>query len=439
MTKETAPVDKTQRRKSIFFLVATIIGVAAVVVGVGYLMGRVSMAVGTALTAAFLVFAFHRPVDWLKKKRVPRGLGIILCYLLLFGVVALLFLVIGPVIQSQVIEFLRAVPGYVSQANDWFTDLWAKYGYLLDNSEIRSAVTAAGSSITSWAASAAQGAGNSVISSITSVVSAIATLFMGLVAGFWFLLDYHRIVHEFHVMIGPRHIRTVSAVLGICGRCIGGYCKGVLLASCCTATMACIGFFIIGEPYALSLAFLAGCMNILPVIGPWIAGIVAALIGLSVSPFVCILSIAITICAQQITDTFITPRIMSSTVQLHPGLVVIALAAGASIGGVLGMILAVPTTAAAKAIYVYFFEEKTGRQLTSDDGAFFRGDPVRDGIERPQDAAALELDASGKIPRVSDPAESETPAESEIEAASPQSDSATPASGAGAHRLHGKN
>jgi len=317
---------------------------------------------------------FHRPVDFLERHRIPRGVGIILCYLLLFGIITLVLVVIGPVLRDQIVDFLNAIPGYVRQLTDWVTSLWSQYGYLMDNSDIRSVVDSLGKSATSWASSAASTFGNGVIASVTSIVTSIAVSFMAMVAAFWFLLDYHRIADEFHTVVGPEKLPDVSAVFGIFSRCIGGYCKGLLLASCCTGLIAGIGFAIIGEPYAVALGFLTGLMNIIPVIGPWVAGLIAALIGLSVDPWVCLLSIVITVCAQQFTDTFITPKIMSSTVELHPGLVVVALAAGASIGGVLGMILAVPLTGAAKSIYAYFFEKRTGRRLGKPDGAFFKTD-----------------------------------------------------------------
>lgn len=384
--------DSLERRRAVAYLVLSIIGISAVILGICYLLGRVSLAVGTACLSAFFVFAFHRLVDWLEVRHIPRGWAVIICYLLLFGVLALIIVGIGPALKTQIVAFLDAIPDYVRRLTSWTQGLWAQYGYLLDNADMRSAVDSLGGSVTSWASSAASRLGSNIVSSVTSFVTSIAIVFMALVAAFWFLVDYHRIAHEFRVVVGPRHQDGVAAVMSICSRCIGGYCKGVLLASCCTGVIAGLGFALVGEPYPVALGFLTGVMNVIPVIGPWIAGMVAAVIGLSTNVWVGLLSILITVCAQQFTDTFITPRIMSSTVQLHPGLVVIALAAGASVGGVLGMIIAVPLVAAAKAIYVYFFERRSGRQLASSDGAFFKGAPVQAPSDGPAQADAVDVD-----------------------------------------------
>ena len=66
---------------------------------------------------------------------------------------------------------------------------------------------------------------------------------------------------------------------------------------------------------------------------------------------------------------------MQSAVKIHPAMSLIGITVGASLGGALGMALAVPLTAAVKGAFVYYFESRTGRQLVSYDGAFFKGTP----------------------------------------------------------------
>jgi predicted PurR-regulated permease PerM len=78
-----------------------------------------------------------------------------------------------------------------------------------------------------------------------------------------------------------------------------------------------------------------------------------------------------------INDNLISPRVMASNVELFPGLILVVIFIGAAIGGIFGMLCAVPITAAAKQIFVFYFEKRTGRQLVSDKGALFRGHPSK--------------------------------------------------------------
>ncbi len=77
--------------------------------------------------------------------------------------------------------------------------------------------------------------------------------------------------------------------------------------------------------------------------------------------------------AQNVTDTFITPRVMSDQVDLHPILVIFSLLVGGSLFGIAGMLFAIPVAATGKGLFVYYYEQRTQRQLVTEDGALFKG------------------------------------------------------------------
>jgi predicted PurR-regulated permease PerM len=186
----------------------------------------------------------------------------------------------------------------------------------------------------------------------------------------------------------------------------------MLVAGTCTGMMAGICYHFIGLPYPVVLGLLTGLMNFIPFVGPWIAGVIVALVGLFVSPLAALLAIIATIVPQSITDNFITPRVMAHAVELHPSVILIVLFAGGALGGILGMICAIPVTAAAKSIFVYYFEKRTGRQLISLKGALFKGKPPTS----PDDAPADDPDAA------------DAPTSTPAPPASPDDDPAVPTS-----------
>jgi len=177
------------------------------------------------------------------------------------------------------------------------------------------------------------------------------------------------------------------------GRMVGGYLKGMTIASLVTGTVAGIGLYIIGVPFAFVLGVITFVFNYVPYVGPFIAGLLAATLGLFVSPLVALGAIVIVIGAQNLTDALVTPRVMSSQVDLHPTLVIFSLLIGGTLFGFWGMVLAIPVAAVAKALFVYYYERRTFRQLATENGALFKTTQCDDGSPEPCDEPEVPPDA----------------------------------------------
>ena len=145
-------------------------------------------------------------------------------------------------------------------------------------------------------------------------------------------------------------------------RVVGGYLRGQTIASFATGlarddravrSSAC--------PYALVLGLITFIFNYIPYVGPFIAGLIAALVGLFVGPWTAVLAIVVIVVAQNVTDTLITPRVMSDQVDLHPILVIFSLLVGGTLFGIPGMLFAIPVAATGKGLFVYYYEQRTQR------------------------------------------------------------------------------
>lgn len=384
-----------RKRRGLLYRIACIIGIAVIVIAVFWALGKLDMAIKTVLITSFFVFILHRLVDFCQKKGVPRGIGVLIGYVICFGIAALILAVIGPMIWEQVAGFIAMLPTYIDMIEEWALGLWNSYGYLLTNETVNNVLTNLGQTISSKVGGFAMNLANSVFSGVASTVSLLITLILSCVAAWWLLVDYHKIGTEAKIIVGPKYLDDFMSVFHICGDSFGGYIKGVAIASIFTGIIAFIGFTLIGLPYPLVLALVTALMNFVPVLGPWVGGIIAALIGITVSPMTAVLSIIVTIAAQQITDNFISPRIMSSTTSMHPALVIIALAVGSSIGGVLGMLFAVPVAAIIKGVFAFYFEKRTGRSLITEDGAFF---PAKTARKSRSKKGKPETDEAGEAP-----------------------------------------
>lgn len=161
-------------------------------------------------------------------------------------------------------------------------------------------------------------------------------------------------------------------------RSMGGYMRGIVITSTVGGVLSFLGFTLIGHPFAGLMGITVGIFHFVPVIGPWIAAALAALLALSVSPMLALASLVVSIVAQNVTDNLVSPLVMQSSVQVHPILSLVGLIVGNALGGILGMALAIPLTAAIRSVFVYYFEKRTGRQVVSYDGALFKSTPFHD-------------------------------------------------------------
>lgn len=395
-TDDPAHAWKRERYRTRFFRVWGYIGIAIIVIAVCWGLGKLDDALFVLGGGSLLAFLYAPIVNALHTHlKVPRLLGTFVGLLVVLGLVALLVLVLIPPVSEQVSGLINALPGYVQGLQQIWYDLNdfiqqnpdGQIKTFLDN------LVAQASTLGSQIASKAAGG---LLSGITGFVGNFINVFMMLVVSFWLAKDFPRIERELSNVVGPRRGEDYRIVTSVFSRSLSGYLRGIIITSTCTGVIAGLGFWMLGVPYSMLLGVVTGVLNIIPYIGPWTGGALAFLVGLSVGPVPAFMSIVVTVLAQQFTDNLISPKVMQSAVSLHPVLVIVALSAGGSLGGVAGMLLAVPLTAALKGTFVYYFEKKTGRQLVSRDGMLFRGEQFSDAYGNPRPACdALGLDIKG--------------------------------------------
>ena len=315
-------------------------------------LGRVSSAVICLSVGAIVGFICSSITNWFERHGVSRGIGALLSLVLVIGVVLAFLIWLVPLFVGQLSQMLDRVPSLFAQSQEFVQHLFSSYG---------SAETADFQA--------------NVQSLLVGLVNTVVMSFLGLFMAYWFAKDYPLIMRELGVIAGPRHAEDLALLVAVLGRSVGGYMRGIVVTSIIDGVLAYIGFTICGNPYPGLMALVAGVLHFVPVIGPFTASSLAALVGLLVNPVVAFWSFVLSDMAQNFTDNVLSPLVMRSAVKIHPAMSLIGVTVGASLGGALGMALAVPLTAAVKGAFIYFFENKTGRQLVSWEGAFFKGTP----------------------------------------------------------------
>ena len=381
--KQSGKTDKARRR---FLNVWTIVGAIALTWVVVQLLNILSVPVAIVIWTTIIVFVLRGTVNKLEEIGINRTVGTAIGYVIMFAVLALVaFLLFSPGVgmNTQFANLIENVPVYVQGISDWANDMYARYAYMLEDESVRAFVTDVQASAMEWAGDFAKNSASGAIAFGTGLANAFMAIGFALVVAFWILMQLPQLGRECKRLVGDAHAEDLEMLHITFTRVMGGYIKGTLL-QCAIIGVACgVLFAVLGIPNSMALGGITGILNIIPIIGPWLGGGLAAIVGIFVSPLVAVIAILGTIVIQQFVYTFISPKIMSDSVDIHPALTLIALMAGSALGGAMGglsgslvgMLASIPAVAVAKSVFVYYFEKRTGRRLVSKDGVFFLGTP----------------------------------------------------------------
>lgn len=390
---EDSPEKKTRARKA-FIYIWTCVG-ACVLAGVTiYLLGVLALPMSILIWTLFIVFCLRGIVSSLQNRGVNRLIGTIIAYVIMFAILGLIgFIMFSPVfgLNDQFNDIISSLPGYVDAISSWAEGMAVKYSNVLDNDTVKSIIDSTNKSLSDWASSAASNAAGMAVNIGTAIGNTFYVIGFALVIAFWVLMELPSLGNEFKRLMNPNRLEEARFMHVTFSRILGGYIKGMII-QCFIIGLGCgIVFGIIGVPNAPALGVITGILNIIPIIGPWLGGAVAAISAVFVSPITALIAIIGTIVIQQIVYTFVSPKIMQNSVDIHPALTLVAMILGSAIGGAMsgimgslvGMLIAIPAVAVIKSFFIYYFERATGRQIVSEDGFFFKGEPNPTGVADP--------------------------------------------------------
>ena len=297
-----------------------------------YLIRDILMVVFVAIVIAA---AINGPVSWLQRHKVPRLLGVIFIYLLLLLFLALIVTLIFPPLAEQIKQLAIYFPEFMEKIGLSVQEWWGKYRLEGNLQTFLDKIS------------------NKLAQATSSVFATIIGLFGGLLSAIIILvISFYLAVQEkgakrFLVSLTPKeHQGYLAGLIERIESKIGGWLRGQLLLMLIVGLLTYIGLYFLGVKYALTLALIACLLEIVPYIGPILAAVPAVILAFFQSPFLALLVIILYIVIQQLENYIIYPQVMKKAVGLNPIIIIVAMLIGAKLMGILGMILAVPVTAA---------------------------------------------------------------------------------------------
>lgn len=346
------------------------------VLALGQVSGSVWRTLVVALVLGYLlsplVTFFEQRLGPIHSFDLRRTLAVLMTWILVLGLVALVVGLIVPATVAQLRQFAQDLPDLFQQTENDLRDMLSQpisigNFTLVPWEEIESTISPSGGSSGSSLADALQNATLSVADSALNVVggalSFLLTLTIMLVMIFYLMRDGPLFVVYLVDAVPESYQGDIQRLMHELGRVWNAYLRGQLLLNLSVGFATYIVALVLGLPQPLLLALVAGFLELIPNIGPTLAMIPALLFafttnsatisGLDAGLMYALIVGASYIAIQQLEAMLLVPRILGSSLDLHPIVVLVAVTVGASLAGILGVILAAPITATLRVLLRY--------------------------------------------------------------------------------------
>lgn len=318
------------------------------------------------LFIAILIGTVIRPVvTRLHRRGLPRIAGVMLVYVLLLALLTGFMLLLFPLIVEQGATIAAAVPGYYQSLREQM--LTYSHPLMVRLSEFLPE-TLPGLGMIQQTGPEMIASAEQALGYVTSALKFGFIAIIILVLTFYWTLDGPQTISSWLQLLPKSQREGASELISAMETKVGAYIAGQSVLCLVVGVMALAAYLLIGLPNALVLALLAGIMEAVPMIGPLLGAIPAALVGLSISPAKLIWVIVATTIIQQLENNLLVPRIMRKAVGVNPFVSLLALFAFGSLFGMVGALMAIPMAAILQLVFNRFIFDPTAMESETSEG-----------------------------------------------------------------------
>lgn len=296
------------------------------------------------IVALILSYVLNPIVNVLNRRKVPRTIAVLLIYAVFALSVTVVLMNVIPMFIKQLNELNEHLPEFTVRAQSLIVDL--NRNDVLPESVRMGVNNALYNAERRLADSIAAMAGR-----LGATVGAIFAAFLVPFLAFYMMKDYQLIEKTVLAFVPTKHKRATIRLVTDIDKALGNYIRGQFIVCIIIGTFAYIGYWLIGIPYPLLLAALVALFNIVPYVGPFIGAAPALLVASTVSLKMILLVVIVNFACQILEGNIVSPQVVGRSLHLHPMLIIFALLVGGQLGGIVGLILAVPAFAVGKVIF----------------------------------------------------------------------------------------
>jgi len=347
VTVSALALDPKRRRR--YLQIAFGFGALVIAIIVLYLLRDF---LGAFVLGAAIAFLIQPAVVRLVALGIPRVLAIVITFVVIIVALAGLVLLIVPLGTNEVGQLQRQIPSLAAAAQDRINSLQGSPIQIFGiNIDIKGTTETISSHLREYLLGQA---GNAVTIGLTALTVLLQIVLMFIVA-FLLALDaaaFRRVLRR----LVPNDYRTdFDQIWRKVRKMLYAYVRGQLIIAGLIGILSGIACFALGLPDAVALGMIAGITALIPYLGPFIGAIPAILVGLAASPIKAVLVAIVYFLISNVILNFVYPKVMGDAVRLSPILVIVALIAGFSWAGILGMFVAVPIAATLRILFDHIY------------------------------------------------------------------------------------
>ncbi len=304
-----------------------------------WFLGDVVMPFVLGAAIAYLLDPF---ADWFERKGFSRAFGVTVITLISLLLFVLMILLVIPTLVEQTTALFAALPDLANNLQDFLT---RRFPSLVDaDSTIRQSLATFGSILSEKGGELLNGA----LASVSSLFSIVTLIVIVPVVTFYMLLDWDRLVARIDELLPRDHASTIRRLASEIDATLAGFVRGQGTVCFLLGVYYCIALVLVGLDFGLVVGAVAGLLTFIPYIGALIGGALA--IGLALFQFwgdwtmIAVVG-AIFLSGQMLEGNVLTPKLVGSSVGLHPVWLLLALSVFGSLFGFVGMLVAVPVSA----------------------------------------------------------------------------------------------
>lgn len=305
--------------------------------------------------AVIIASALEPVLEFSQKKKIPRLLSLIVIYILFFIFFAALIYILLPLLLDQLSDFSQNYPIYFGKIEEAAGTITFLPGLSGNIHELLGQLTGQIPSFTS------------LLSYASSIVGGVVSLLVVLAVSFYLCWSRGALDDFLRSILPPRFETYIHGLWLRAQKKMGRWLQAQIFLSFIMAVIVGVGLWILGVKYAFLIAVVVGILEIVPLVGPIISGSLAVIIALSQSTTLGLWTLIFFIAAHQLENHILVPLLIKKLVGLNPVAIILAILVGAKLGGVFGIILAVPLAAVVDEFFDDLAKKKTALNTAAHD------------------------------------------------------------------------
>lgn len=293
-------------------------------------------------------------VTYLNKKGLKRIFGSLICYVVMFLLIILILGSLIPVLYDQINDFVTlTLPSMFETTKNLINDFFNNFKNI-DGFDVMSMKNEVFRKLEVYTTSLTSSLPAILVNIVKNLFSFIGVLAVGLVIGFFILLNMDETVKNIYMLFPVKYRTEAKNLFTALNRPLKRFVNGALLDCSLIFIVNAIGFSIIGLKAPLLFALFCGITNVIPYVGPYIGGAPAVIVGLTQNTTTGIVVLIFIAIVQCLEGNLLQPIIMSKTTKLSPIVIILGLLVFGHFFGIWGMVLSTPILGAIKELINYF-------------------------------------------------------------------------------------